>query len=118
MVYRCRMNDPSLYVDKWYTANAEFEDIVFGDELREGMFVLLEDDLMRQNLDAMHSSYDTARADTMNRWCEVTQLRTIPRPEMTSPLIRFVARYADGTMKVRNYDAGYAWIVKRELRAE
>lgn len=103
----------SLYVDKFYVANAEYEDIVFGQDLRDGMFVLLEDDLMRQHLDSIGGDYDRARADEMNRWCEVTRLRVIPRPECASPLVKFVGVYPDGTMRVRTYDASYGWIVKK-----
>jgi hypothetical protein len=101
----------SLYVDKFYVAQSEFEDIVFGRDLRDGMIVLLEDDILRADPGNLRSGYDRARADEINRWCEVTRLEVIAHP--TTPLIRFVGCYPDGSMRVRTYGASYAWIVKR-----
>jgi hypothetical protein len=101
----------SLYVDKFYVAQSEFEDIVFGKNLRDGMIVLLEDTLLRADIDSIRSNYDQARADEVNRWCEVTRLETIPTGY--GSLVSFVGVYPDGTQRVRRYSADYAWIVKR-----
>ncbi len=52
----------SLYVDRFYVMDPEFDDVLFsGAELREG----------------------------------------------------FLARYPDGTKRLRSYDASYGWIVKK-----
>ena len=111
------MNDAeSMYVSKWYVMDPQFEDLVFGDDLREGMIVLLEDSMFRTDLAHIVSGYDQDRADECNRWCEVTQLRVISRTDEhgrpSSPLIRFIGRYGDGTKRVRQFDASFAWVVK------
>lgn len=106
----------SIYVDRFYCANAEFEDVVFGDALRDGMFVLMEDEMFRGDIErAQTNAWEKARLDEYNRWCEVSQLRLIPRPEYSDALVQFVALYPNGDMKVRKCCASYAWIVKKDL---
>ncbi len=103
----------SLYVDRFYVMDPEFDDVLFsGAELREGMVVLLEDPLMRGDLDRQ-DVYSRNRRDECNRWCVVERLEVRPRPEFGSPLVRFLARYPDGTKRLRSYDASYGWIVKK-----
>lgn len=106
------MSETSLYVDQHYVAQSEFEDILFGEDLRDGMIVLIEDSLMRADLGHLSSHYDRARAEECNRWCEVSRLRFVANPQ--SPMVRFVGQYPDGTMRVRTYGASHAWIVKRQ----
>jgi hypothetical protein len=103
----------SLYVDKFYVCQTEFEDIVFGDNLQDGMIVLIEDSLIRENLEHITGSSAQHRADEMNRWCEVTELKVTPRYDTPSPLIKFVGVYPDGTKRVRTFCASYGWIVKK-----
>lgn len=103
--------DPEKYVSKFYVMEPQHDDLVFGDALREGMIVLLEDSLMRQDMNYVTSGYDLERADEVNRWCVVLDLKVIPRDG--SPLVRFVGEYEDGTKKVRTYDASFGWLVKK-----
>ena len=103
--------ETSPYVSAWYAANAESEDIVFGDQLRDGMTVLIEDRMARQNVDNIRSEYDRARADEMNRWCKVTRYQLIKTGDW--PTVKFVGVYPDGSMRVRVMAASYGWIVKR-----
>ena len=105
------MGNGSIYADKFYMAQSEYEDIVFGEHLQDGMIVLVADTALRANMDAIHDAYDKDRADEHNRWCEVTRLQT--RPGSTGTLVTFVGVYPDGTQRVRKYSTEYAWIVKR-----
>lgn len=114
----------TVFVDKFYEMDPQFEDLIpEGTQLRDGMIVLLEDSTLRSDPDALLSKYDEERMREVNRWCTVSELtvrRRFDRNEMgdvideASPLISFIAIYADGTKKKRTYDASYAWIVKLE----
>lgn len=83
---------------KSYVAHESTDDIMKGKDLRDGMIVLIEDPVMRYSAGA-------------GEWCEVTRLEVIPTRDW--PMVKFVGRYADGTMRVRSYAASYEWIVKR-----
>ncbi len=104
----------SLYVDRFYEMDPEFDDILFsGAEVREGMVVLLEDCLLRADL-SRDDIYNADRARECNRWCTVERVEVKPRPDCSSALLRFLARYGDGTKRLRSYDISYAWIVKKD----
>jgi hypothetical protein len=108
-----------MYVDRFYEMDAAYEDLIFGDELCEGMIVLLEDSLFRGDPARAfsetddHSRWERDKCKEINRWCTVTRLLVTPRHD-AEPLIRFVGEYPDGTKRVRQYSASYAWFVKRE----
>jgi hypothetical protein len=89
----------------------EFEDLVYGTDLRDGMIVLVEDEMMRG--DPSRSS-DTALVLSSNRWCTVSRLQVIDRGFGQSPLVKFIGVYGDGMKRSRTYDSGYGWIIKRE----
>lgn len=112
----------SIFVDKFYEMDPEFEDLLsHGKHLQNGMIVLLEDSLMREETTS-RNDYAAERMREVNRWCEVSQLEIIRRYDYddqmgsviaeSAPLISFIAIYSDGTKKKRRYDSSYAWIVK------
>lgn len=93
--------------DKFYVANMATDTILYGDQLREGMRVLIEDSFFKELLDAdSDSPYIEARRNACNQWCEVSALRN------EGDIVTFVGLYDDDTMRVRRYATSYAWIVK------
>lgn len=95
------------YVGLGYAEHANTETIVFGDDLENGMRVLVESSFLRGNPEHDQSSvYDRARLDETAAWCTVTQVKHRERT------VRFVGVYDDGTMRVRVYSKNYGWIVK------
>lgn len=72
----------SLYVDKFYAAQTEYEEIVFGDQLRDGMTVLLESAVLRVDMDNIHTAHQKLRG----------QLRLDRQARSPQPLIRRRAR--------------------------
>jgi len=112
----------SLFVDRDYVMNPEDDDLLFdGTELRPGMIVLVESSLMKADIDGFDNKYDRKRILECNRWCEVVRVEIEPRFQEdeagrtipSSPLVKFLARYPDGTLANRTYDASYAWYVKK-----
>lgn len=93
--------------DKFYVANAATDTILYGDQLREGMRVLIEDPLFKELLDDdSDSPYTIGRRSACNQWCEVSALR------YKDGIVTFIGLYDDGTMRIRKYATDYAWIVK------
>lgn len=112
--------EATLFVDKFYRMDPEFEDLLpRGTDLRDGMIVLLEDSLLKADLDIMHrSKYEADHARETNQWCVVSDVEITTRVDEhgreMQPLVSFVAIYPDGHKRKRAYAASYAWIVKRE----
>ena len=111
----------SLFVDKFYEMDPQFEDLLpDGTYLQDGMVVLVEDSFIRAD-PSNDNKYEIERARETNRWATVSHIKVMKRWEHddmgrvlgeSSPLVSFVATYGDGTKKKRSYDASYAWIVK------
>lgn len=91
---------------QYYVAQSVTDTIVYGDQLREGMRVLIEDHMVRGSDKEPDNPYAVARVDECNQWCEVTGLR------FRRGLATFIGKYDDGTQRVRQYASSYAWIVK------
>lgn len=109
---------PSAFVPFTYLNDPETEDLVYGEELRDGMVVLVEDTIIRANPDHLEtrSSYDRNRILETARWCKVTKLRFTPLYDqhgVSGKLVKFIAVYADGTQMSRKYNTEYSWYVKR-----
>lgn len=100
---------PAVSVPINYLNDPKTESIIFGDELVEGMVVVLEDILFRANPDASDSTdpYEQRKIHDTALWCKVTRLRR--RYES----ITFVGEYADGSEVVRKYDTSHSWYVKK-----
>ena len=112
----------SLFVSRDYVMNPEDDDLLFdGTELKPGMIVLLESSLMKASETDAANEWGRKRYLEANRWCEVIRVNIRPRFDRDeydtvvsmSPLIEFMARYPDGTLAKRTYDASYAWYVKK-----
>jgi hypothetical protein len=110
--------DVEPFVGKYYMMQGSIEELLFdGHDLRNGMVVLTEDPMNRQNLANLDNpnslSYNNAfgMALMYNRWCTVTQLR---RGDLQNPKIQFVGVYADGSKRKWRVDQDDAWLVKRD----
>lgn len=89
-----------------YVAHSNTDTILYGDELENGMRVLIEDTLFRgdpANAGSVTNSQE--RVNETAAWCTVTKFKF-------GGVIRFVGLYDDGTMRVRQYARSIAWIVK------
>lgn len=105
---------PAQHVRQGYSANVNVETILWGDELVEGMVVLIADPTFRENEERINIasdyelSYIRPRYDEQNRWCRVSKIRA------RNDVMSFVGLYADGTQRTRTYNVVHAWAVKLE----
>ncbi len=76
--------------------------ILLGDELREGMWVLIEDTAVRAGSEAPEDVQLRAQ-----RFCQVTRLRR------HGGIVTFIGEWVDGYQQTRSVHVGHAWIVKR-----
>lgn len=94
----------------------ETEDLLFADELQNGMMVLVESVHRHNDIDPRDKSGCQLRK--ANRWCEVTKLRI--GTEMGSngilrnKTVSFIGRYSDGDLQVRTYGAETGFVVKKD----
>ncbi len=101
-----------IFEPRYRTMESEYEDLLYGVDLVEGMIVLLFDPLMKGDPDAIHSDYDRMHLLQNNRWCEVTQLKITTRYDATL-LVSFIGVYRDGTKMPRTFCGSYTWLVKK-----
>lgn len=87
-----------------YLMNPAEDTLLFGDELREGMWVLLDDEHLRAGVEAPEEVQIRAQ-----RFCRVARLR------IHGETLSFVGEWVDGYQKSRGPVAlSYAWIVKKD----
>ena len=100
---------PECFVPVAYLTDPDTEYLVWGDELQDGMVVVVEGELLsRENPDNIdRDPYTRGRVLESARWCRVTKLRR------SGDLVRFIGVYSDGSQAARCYNTQYAWIVKR-----
>lgn len=102
-----------VFSERCYQMDPEFEDLLYGSDLKDGMLVLIQDPLIKGDPTQDNSNdYDKHKLLETNRWCEVTQFKIQSRGA-DSPLITFIGVYSDGTKFPRTYDASYCWFVKK-----
>lgn len=90
-----------------YRYNIEIEDVIYGDELENGMVVLIE----YSNRSWERSIDPNAEGLlTKNRWCSVTKIRKAQDDRD----VVFIGEYADGHKSVRRYDKTTGWVVKKD----
>lgn len=89
-----------------YRMNPETEDVFYGYQLKEGMRVLMQRDLVDTNGPYWHANM--TQALDMNRWCKVTQ------PILVGDTIVFIAVYDDGHKTVRQHGSYSGWLVKKD----
>lgn len=96
-----------------YRMNPAEDDILFGDELREGMWVLTESARSRQPGGADGDSRIRAQ-----RFRRVTRLRRESGACGNPGKTIFVGEWVDGYKEVHSYAVTYGWIVKRDVPEE
>ena len=98
-----------------YVMDPETEDLVYGDELREGDIVLIESGLIRlsipKNWADVHE-YDRLKTLENSRWCVITKLRRPTGYEDHNTILNFIGVYEDGTKMSRSFSGTYAWFRK------
>lgn len=96
------------FVSKFYRMNPAEEDIIPGRDLRNGMTVLIEDQMAREHVreGLLREDYTRSRALKANRWCLVTKL------QRRGDILSFVGVYDEGEQISRQYNDAYHWIVK------
>lgn len=98
-------------VGKYYEMNVEEDDLLFdGTKLRNGMWVLIEDDSRRVNInvDEFSSADDFIyRARKWNRWMNVSEV-VVDEVE-----VHFIAKYEDGIKHKIDIGSNHSWYVKR-----
>lgn len=106
---------PADLVYRGFQMNPSTDDLIFGDELKVGMVVLFEDELLRTDPSREQGpnsdGYWTAHILEQSRWCKVEKIRA---HSQNDEIVQFVALYADGTKRKRTYNKSYAWYVKKD----
>jgi hypothetical protein len=112
--------DLSEFIEQYYEMVPETEDVMpSGEDLEEGMRVVVEDPTSRKNLDELryHIERGTAFSPALlatarmtNRWCEVTDVAIWD----DEGYITFVGVYDDGVKRQRKHPIDTAWIVKKD----
>ena len=95
-----------------YVMNPAEDEIRFGDELADGMWVLQEPWEMR-------SPHGDSEDEQMRRqrFRRVTRLRHVAGGGVAPPKIVFVAEWVDGYQEVHSYAVSYGWLVKKSAPA-
>lgn len=103
-----RFLDSLGLVDRDYTMSSTTETVVFADELRPGLVVLLEDPNLRAENPKPDSGQTIfANARKNNRWCTIVDMRT-----SLNAYVTFIGEYEDGTESVRVSRPHDGWLVK------
>ncbi|QFG08742.1 hypothetical protein PBI_INGRID_70 [Arthrobacter phage Ingrid] len=108
---------PFQLESKGYIMNPSDTDLIRGKELEDGMIVLLEDSLLREEPtcteDPEHKCGSRChRAFKTSRWCKVSKLEKRMRVTGEVALLSFVGEYADGSKSSHTYNVSYFWYVK------
>jgi hypothetical protein len=96
-----------------YRMNPAEDVILFRDDIREGMLVLIEDRAMRR-------SYSGGEEEQLRkqRFRKVTRLRREPlAPEpgfAGGTLLTFIGEWVDGYQEIHRYNVSHGWLVKKD----
>ena len=95
---------------KWYEMNPETEDLLFdGNELAEGMVVLVEDPNRRIDIEGSMTPEHFYEARKWNRWFMISRLDRTPNGMRLS----FLGTYEDGTkFKFDDVNKNHGWLCK------
>jgi hypothetical protein len=101
---------PAGFAPMVYLTDPETEDVVWGDDLRDGMVVILSDSILMDDPDKFETTdvYTRRRLLEKARWCRITRLRR------DGHLVSFIGVYEDGSQFSRTYASSWAWVVKKE----
>lgn len=102
------MHVPYDMVEQYYSMNPTTEDLLRGEDLKEGMVVLMESPFFRQDLGQMQHTNEVRAAQKRNRWCIITRLKI----DEERGQIWFIGLYADGSKMSRNDNINSGWLVK------
>lgn len=95
------------YVEKWYDFDSVHETILFTDQLRNGMRVLVSDGSMREDIPNVPPSEKLlARVNKFNRWCVVSNHST------SGERSRFVGIYDNDDKRAHDHLNNEGWFVK------
>lgn len=104
------------FAPKIYVMDPETEDILYGDQLKKNMVVLIwlneyrQDPSKQNNWDAQ----ERAEAAVMNRWCLITdEIRQLDNGKLS-----FIGMYADGSKSPRVHGPSASWYVKKDSMAQ
>jgi hypothetical protein len=86
-----------------YVMNPAEDYLLFGDDIADGMWVLIEDESLRGGFESSEDQCIRGQ-----RFARVTHLRR------EGEHIRFIAEYVDGFQRSRKVHTVLAWIVKRD----
>jgi hypothetical protein len=91
-----------------YVMDPETEDLLLGEELADGMVVLIESESCRAGV--IPGMVEPATALVGGRWCRIEKLRTAP--SFGLPMVAFIGVYEDGSKFTRRYGTSHSWYVK------
>lgn len=103
----------NLFAAKFYQMDPTTDDLIPLRELQDGMVVLIESSVHREDPSAI--SFDPAHTTKLlrnNRWCEVSKLELMHTGVELQA--RFIGIYADGTKMSRYYGGQAAFYVKKD----
>ena len=106
-----------------YVMDPKTEDLVYGDELREGDIVLIESGHVRHSIPknwAEVREHERVKTLENSRWCVITKLRRIPGFWGHNMIVNFIGVYEDGTKMSRSFSEVHAWfrkLVPNEIEA-
>ena len=110
---------PTEIVEKFRPFDVETEEMLYGEELENGMVVLIE---TRCRIDNVLSESEVELTPmgkhdvlTLNRWCRISKIR---KPDENTPdrnrgAISFMGVYADDTQEIRHSGIHTGWVVKK-----
>ncbi len=108
MIQTCTI--PGHLVPDSYLHDPATEVVLSGDQLREGMIVLLEYPFFRANPDERHARYQRPvpheERNEKARWCLIQRIEQIQ-----DDVVTFSALYEDGSTAVRRYSVTMKWYV-------
>jgi hypothetical protein len=96
-----------------YVMNPAEDEIRFGDELADGMWVLCADPVFRSPHG--HTEDEQMRQQRFRR---VTRLRHDPARGSLPPQVAFVGEWVDGYQEVHSYSVQYGWLVKKAAQED
>mgnify|MGYP001569179396 CR=1 FL=1 len=95
-------------VPRTYRLDPETEELFYGEDLEEGMMVLLEDWQDRTDEELTGSLTNVGNLLVRNRWCRVTDLRR------QGNISYFIGVYKDGHKTIRSSSNTKGWYVKKD----
>lgn len=101
------------YIPKYYVMDPNTEDVLMGDQIEEGMVVVIEDPEARTDVSRELTAYAEHNANKNNRFCTVTKISCVDGIN-----IRFIGVYSGGVKIARHTSSEVSWIVKLQPTSE